>query len=94
MNFAEALRTQDDAVITKYLMDRYGVLLGRKALAEVLQFPTADAFDRHVQRKHFELPVLRFSGRRGVFVLATDVARYLVKSSARVARPVRERSTS
>jgi hypothetical protein len=78
---ADVLTGVDDDVIARHLMDKYGLLLGRQALAEVLKFPTADAFDRYFQRGHLELPVLRFPGRRGVYVLATDVAHYLVKSS-------------
>jgi hypothetical protein len=52
-------------------------LLGRDAMAEVLHFPTAEAFDRHVQRGHLPIPLVHLRGRRGVFLLATDVARYL-----------------
>ncbi|WP_457325446.1 hypothetical protein [Roseateles sp. P5_E11] len=71
----------DDSVIVQHLMAKYGPVLGRLALTEVLQFPSAEAFDRHCQRGRLEMPVMKFQGRRGVYVLATDVARYLVKSS-------------
>lgn len=77
----DALLGGDEAVTTQYLLAKYGVLLDRLALTEVLRFPTAEAFDRHVQRGHLELPIVRFPGRRGVYVLATDVARHLIKSS-------------
>lgn len=82
MSQPDAICTTDEAVMTKYLMDRYGPLLGREALAELLRFPSADAFDRHVQRGHLLLPIARFPGRRGVYALATDVARYLINSSS------------
>lgn len=73
---------KDEAVIAEHLIARYGLLLGRQALTEVLQFPSADAFDRHVQRGHLEeLVTARFPGRRGVYALATEVARYLIKHS-------------
>jgi hypothetical protein len=81
MTSTEELAGADDGVITQHLMAKYGPMLGRLALAEVLQFPSAEAFDRHCQRGHLEMPVMKFPGRRGVFVLATDVARYLVRSS-------------
>jgi len=72
----------DETFIAQHLIARYGLLLGRQALTEVLQFPSADAFDRHVQRGHLEeLVTTRLPGRRGVYALAIEVARYLVKHS-------------
>lgn len=72
----------DETFIAQHLIERYGLLLGRQALTEVLQFPSADAFDRHVQRGHLEeLVTTRLPGRRGVYALAIEVARYLVKYS-------------
>ncbi|KQW45845.1 hypothetical protein ASD88_13260 [Pelomonas sp. Root662] len=81
MSSADVPNSADDAVIAQFLLEKYGSLLGRQALAEVLRFPTPEAFDRHLQRGHLDLPVVKFQGRRGVYVLATDVARYLVRSS-------------
>lgn len=81
MTSADVPNGVDDDVIAQYLMTKYGPVLGRLALAEVLQFPSAEAFDRHCQRGHLEVPIMKFPGRRGVYVLATDVARYLVRSS-------------
>ena len=65
--------------MTQYLVARYGLVLGRQELAEVLQFPTADAFDRSFQRGHLQMSALRFPGRRGIYVLAEEVARYLAR---------------
>lgn len=67
--------------ITAHLMHQYGPLLGRDALTKVLGFPSAEAFDRYLQRGHLALQLARPPNRRGVFALAPDVARYLVKIS-------------
>lgn len=82
----------DVEAIENFLMSKYGVLLGREAMAEVLHFPTPEAFDRHVQRGHLPIKVVQLNGRRGVFVLATDVARYLCcRANSRGPNPKEQR---
>ncbi|MFT7776614.1 hypothetical protein [Roseateles sp.] len=67
--------------VAAHLMQQYGPLLGRDALTKVLGFPSVEAFDRYVQRGHLALRLARPPNRRGVFALAPDVARYLMKIS-------------
>lgn len=67
--------------ISAFLMERYGPLLSREDLIKVLGFPSAEAFDRYVQRGNLALRLVRLPNRRGVFALAPEVARYLVEIS-------------
>lgn len=62
-----------------YLLERYGPLLTRDDLVEVLGFPTSTAFDRYCQRGRLTLDLVRLPSRRGVFAHARDVARYLAE---------------
>lgn len=75
------LHDPDVEAVGQFLMEKYGVLLGRKALAEVLHFPTVEAFDRHVQRGRLGLKTVQLEGRRGVYAMAIDVARYLCREA-------------
>ncbi len=62
-----------------FLLAQYGPLLTRDDLVKVLGFPSGAAFDRYWQRGRLELNLARPPKRRGVFALASDVARYLVR---------------
>lgn len=72
-------KTAED--ISVFLMETYGPLLGHQALTKILGFASADAFERSVQRGYVTLKLVRLPGRRGLFALAPDVARYIVEVS-------------
>lgn len=64
--------------VLRHLMEKYGPLLDRDALVEVLRFPTAGAFDRFRQRGLLQLRLIRVPNRTGVFASAHDAAKHLV----------------
>jgi hypothetical protein len=65
--------------VLRHLMEKYGPLLDRDALVEVLRFPTAGAFDRFRQRGLLQLRLVRVPNRTGVFASAHDTANHLVR---------------
>lgn len=69
--------------LTAFLVDRYGLLLGRESLKEALGFPSLYALDQYVRRGHLDLKLLQMPNRRGKFALATEVAAYLLRISDR-----------
>lgn len=72
--------------LTSFLVDRYGLLLGRESLKEALGFPSLYALDQYVRRGHLDLKLLQMPNRRGKFALAPEVAAYLLKISDAGAR--------
>jgi hypothetical protein len=67
--------------IEAFLMNRYGPVLDIPALTEVLRFNTSSALEKSIDRGHIALKRLSTPHRRGTFVLATDVANYLVSEA-------------
>lgn len=65
--------------VLRHLMEKYGPLLDRDALVEVLRFPTAGAFDRFRQRGLLQLRLVRVPNRTGVFASAHHTAKHLVE---------------
>ena len=63
--------------IHDYLLTRYGPVLDNKAIVEVLRFPTVTALERSFQRGNLTLQFMPLVHRRGMFVLAHEMARYL-----------------
>lgn len=67
--------------IEAFLMSRYGPVLDSSALAEVLRFKTVSALEKSLERGHLPIRCLDTPHRRGTYVLAADVATYLVSAS-------------
>lgn len=63
--------------LTRYLMGKYGPLLGKGDLAKVLRFPTVASLERCQQRGNLHIELVKLPSRRGSFARARDVARYL-----------------
>lgn len=68
--------------IERGLTDRYGPVLGGKALHQVLGYPTAAAFRQAMSRGTVAVPIFEIPKRRGRFALARDVALWLVQCRA------------
>lgn len=66
--------------IEAFLMSRYGPVLDSPALAEVLRFKTVSALEKSMERGHLPIRCMDTPHRRGTYVLATDVATYLVSA--------------
>ena len=79
--FDVALDSKEVDRITTFLMERYGPLLDRDTLVNVLGFPNRSAFDRYRQRGLLSLRFVRMPNRVGVFALASDTASHLVKAA-------------
>jgi hypothetical protein len=67
--------------IEAFLMSRYGPVLDSPALAEVLRFKTVSALEKSLERGHLPIRCMDTPHRRGTYVLAVDVATYLVSAS-------------
>lgn len=67
------------ADVTRHLLQKYGPLLDRDALVEVLRFQSAGAFDRYRQRGLLNLRLARARKRTGVFASAHDTAMHVVQ---------------
>jgi hypothetical protein len=67
--------------ITMHLLETHGPVIGADKLWQILNYKSKPAFDRSIQRKGTSLPLFRPVGRDGVFVLAPDLAQYLVMLS-------------
>jgi len=63
------------------LVRNYGAVIGGRDLREALGFKSATAFCRAVRAGRLPIRLFDFSGRRGRFALATDVAEWLEKSA-------------
>ena len=64
--------------ICVHLLQAYGHVIGAEKLWSILSYKSRQAFDRSVQRNKTALPLFRPQGRDGVFVLAPELAEYLV----------------
>jgi hypothetical protein len=98
---ATARAAEIERSIADHLLHRFGPMLTFAQVAEVLEYPTADALERSIQRGHIELTTLSLPHRRGTFMLAHDLAHYLAalerqpssRPAARAARPRKERES-
>lgn len=68
--------------IERGLSERYGPVLGGKALHQALGYPTAAAFRQAMLRGTVTVPIFEIPKRRGRFALARDVALWLVQCRA------------
>jgi hypothetical protein len=64
------------------VINRFGLTVGGKGAREALGFDSSITFQRAVRDGSIPLPLFTQEGRRGVFLLATDLARYLWKRRA------------
>jgi hypothetical protein len=60
-----------------FLMQAHGPVLDGPALMQVLHYPTLTALERSLQRGHLQINLLDLPGRRGIYVHAFELARYL-----------------
>lgn len=68
------------AELEAHLIRLYGgPVIGGRDLTAALGFRSNIAFQRAVNRGVIPLPFFRMEGRRGVFLLVTDLARYLLE---------------
>jgi len=65
--------------VTRLLIRDYGMCIGGENLRRLLGFKSARAFGHAVRRGHLSLNFFKFPGRRGRYVLATDVAEWISK---------------
>ena len=74
-----ALSDRAEHVLVEHLLQRYGAVLDAPAIAQVLQFNSITALRKSIQRKQMDIPMMNLPNRRGPFVLAPDMARYLME---------------
>lgn len=88
---SESRDVEIERSIAAHLLERFGPMLTFPQVAEVLDYPSADALERSIQRGHIELMTLKLPHRRGTFMLAHDLAHYLAaierKPGSRPATP-------
>lgn len=60
-----------------FLMQEYGPVMDGPALVKALRYPTLTALERSLQRGHLKIKTLDLPGRRGTFVHAYELAKYL-----------------
>jgi hypothetical protein len=65
-----------------FLMQAHGPVLDGPALMQVLHYPTLTALERSLQRGHLKVKLLDLPGRRGIYVHAFELARYLTTQMA------------
>lgn len=65
-----------------FLMKEHGPVLDGAALVKLLHYPTLTALERSMQRGHLEVKTLNLPSRRGIFVHAFEMARYLTTQLA------------
>jgi hypothetical protein len=65
-----------------FLMQAHGPVLDAPALMQVLHYPTQTALERSLQRGHLKVKLLDLPGRRGIYVHAFELARYLTTQMA------------
>lgn len=63
--------------LTAQLSDRHGAILGSRALAKELGYPSSAAFEQALVRNMVPVRVFKLPNRRGHFALTIDVARCL-----------------
>jgi hypothetical protein len=67
--------------VAVFLLGRYGPLMEARDIVQVLRFNSVDALERSWQRGRLNLNLQRLPGRRGLFVVTTDLVSYLVSIS-------------
>lgn len=77
----EQMRAAEMAT-ANFLMQAHGPVLDGPALMQVLHYPTQTALERSLQRGHLKINLLDLPGRRGIYVHAFELARYLTKQMA------------
>jgi hypothetical protein len=65
--------------LTSQLIERHGAVLGSRALARELGYPSASAFQQALVRNTVPFTVFKLPNRRGHFALTIEVARWLSK---------------
>lgn len=65
--------------LTSKLIERHGAVLGSRALAKELGYPSASAFQQALVRNTVPFTVFKLPNRRGHFALTIEVARWLSK---------------
>lgn len=68
--------------LQKELSERYGEVIGGKALSHALGFGSMAAMKQSLSRKTLSLPVFFIRGRKGRFALTSEVAAYLAECRA------------
>ena len=76
MSVLEQTRAVETTTVN-FLMQAHGPVLDGPALVQVLHYPTLTALERSLQRGHLKIKLLDLPGRRGIFVHAFELARYL-----------------
>lgn len=66
-----------EVATASYLMQAHGPVLDGPTLMQVLHYPTLTALERSLQRGHLKINLLGLPGRRGIYVHALELARYL-----------------
>lgn len=61
----------------RILVERYGLLLSLKDVAETLRYPSLQAARKAILRGKFPIPLVRMPPRRGWFATASVVAAFL-----------------
>jgi hypothetical protein len=69
--------------LEKDLVNRHGVLLSAEALEKELGYGSTSALKKALELERLPVPAFRVPFRRGRFVLATDLARWLAVQSRR-----------
>lgn len=71
-----------EVATANFLMQAHGPVLDGPALMQVLHYPTLTALERSLQRGHLQINLLNLPGRRGIYVHAFEMARYLTTRMA------------
>lgn len=66
--------------LTAQLINRHGAVLGSRAIAKELGYPSSAAFEQALVRNKLPVRVFKLPNRRGHFCLTIDVARFLSKA--------------
>lgn len=65
-------------LIAQHLLNKYGPLIGPDSLWQILNFNSRHALETSIYRGRTQIPVITQPGRSGKYILATDLANYLV----------------
>lgn len=65
-------------LIAQHLLNKYGPLIGPDSLWQILNFNSRHALETSIYRGRTRIPVITQPGRSGKYILATDLANYLV----------------
>ena len=68
----------DLTLIAQHLLNKYGPLIGPDSLWQILNFNSRHALETSIYRGRTRIPVITQPGRSGKYILATDLANYLV----------------